>query len=929
MAQSGPLGTLCAVGLALALLLPAGFPAAGTTGEGGASARAIIKGPYLQNLTTGNITVCWATDAPTDAEVRYGRGASFDLSVSDAFQATIHQLTLTGLLQNTTYEYYVVSNSAQSAVSRFRTAPAWPAPFRFGVYGDTRTNHQNHTSVLSLMRTYAPEFYLNAGDLVESGANESQWRTFFDIVSPRSNDTAYWPVIGNHDLPTANYMEYFSLPGNEEYYSFDWGSVHFVALDTTGNFVNGSPQNDWLRADLAASGAEWKFVFFHHPPWNSGLGHGSTITVRNILDPIFVQYKVDAVFAGHEHNYEHARPGNGIEYFVTGGGGAPLSPTGSAWFTVYSESVYHFMTVDIDGNVSTLRAIRENGTLMEQVRIVHPDRTAPAPIPVRAEDAGTGGAVLVNWSGYDEAAQKDVASYRIFSARSDFSNITGLAPSLTAPAGTFSAGVGGLENNTRYYFAVAAVDRDGNMDTRVTAASAVPTDITPPSPPENLRVTERQFTYIGLAWDRGREPDLAGYRVHVNQTGAGAEGPFRVLSGLLLSPGYRADGLEMNATYHFAVDAVDRAAPVPNSSTLSNTASATTKLQIPNGAPEPSSPLPELSVEEDSRTPALLPYASVFTDPDGDPLYFSYRPSAGLRVAESANGSGLEILPAPDWNGRASVRLSANDSYLETAAVVTVAVAPVNDLPVLAGVQPQWSLTEDIPGSVEFRAEDIADNDVALSVATDLTAVIPDLKPGLNYWLNTTAEDAGRLLCTVTVVAQNAMVGTYACRLTVTDAAGGTASADLPVSILNVNDPPVVRILHPADGQVFGNNATIDLAAESSDEDARHGDILSFEWRADGSVLLGRAQNLSGVRLQPGNHTIAVTVKDSSGAGARATVSLVVKAPPAPPLPPPPPPGPPVSTGNGPPFALFAVLATALVIACALAAFLRYRRYRT
>lgn len=917
-----------AVALALAVLVQAAIATAPAAGEGGGSARAIVKGPYLQNLTTGNITISWATDAPTDATVRYGRGGAFDMSVSDATPVSIHQLTLSGLLPNTTYEYYVVSNSTQGAVSRFRTAPAGPAPFRFGVYGDTRTNHQNHTNVLSMMHSYSPEFYLNCGDLVENGADESQWQTFFDIVSPRSNDTVYWPSIGNHDQPTANYEKYFSLPGNEKYYSFDWGNVHVVALDTTGNYVNGSPQNDWLRADLAATGAEWKFVFFHHPPWNSGLGHGSTLSVRNILDPVFVQYGVDAVFAGHEHNYEHARPGNGIEYFVTGGGGAPLSPTGSSWYTVYSESVYHFMTVDIDGNVSTLRAIRENGTLMEQVRIVHPDRTPPAPVAVRAEDAGTGGVVLLNWSGYDEAAQGDVAAYRVFASRNDLSTVDGLVPNLTVPAGTLSAAVVDLENNTRFYFAVAAVDADGNIDSRVTAASAVPTDITPPARPQNLRVTERQITYVGMAWDRNRDSDLAGYRVHVNETGAGAGGPFRALSGLLLSATYRAEGLEMNTTYHFAVDAVDRATPVPNNSTLSAVVSATTKPLITNRAPEPSIPLPELTIEEDSKTPASLPYSSVFSDPDEDPLCFSYRPTAGLIVTEMANGSGLEILPVPDWNGRASIRLSANDSYLETAASVAVTVTSVNDLPVLTGIKPRWSFTEDLAGSFEFWAEDRSDNDTALCVTSDLPHIVSGLREGENYWLNTSVEGPGRLLCTLTMIAQNAMVGTYACRLNVTDSAGGSASSPLEVTISNVNDPPSVWILGPADRQMFEHNATINFTSRASDDDLVHGDSLSFEWRADGSVL-GRTQNLSGIVLGPGNHTITLTVKDSSGAGARASVSLTVKEPVAPPPPPPPPPEPPMERDGGPPLGPVAAAVAALVLASALAGYLLHRRSRT
>jgi hypothetical protein len=440
-------------------------------------------------------------------------------------------------------------------------------------------------------------------------------------------------------------------------------------------------------------------------------------------------------------------------------------------------------------------------------------------------------------------------------------------------------------------------------------------------------LTERQSTYIGLAWDRNREPDLAGYRVQVNGTGAGAEGPFRVLSGLLLSTSFRAEGLEMNTTYHFAVDAVDRAAPVPNNSTLSAAVSATTKLLVPNRAPGVLLPLPKLSLEEDSKTPVILPYSSVFSDPDGDPLYFSYRPSAGLRVTETANGSGLEILPLPDWNGPAEISLSANDSLLETSANVAVTVTPKNDLPFFVGVEPLWTFTEHFAGKFEFWAEDRADNDTILIVATDLPDLIAGIRPGQNFWLNTSVAGEGSLLCKLTLVPENSMVGTYQCRLNVSDSAGGFASASVQVRIININDPPSAGILGPADGQIFENNATINLSGAAFDDDLLHGDSLTFEWRADGSVVLGRTQNVSGVILQPGNHTITLTVKDASGLSDRAGVNITVREKTVPPPPAPPPKRPSVATPAGlPVMALAAVAIAALVVAALAVLFLRRKK---
>jgi len=386
--------------LAAALFFPA-FSASGKDGgEGAAAARALVKGPYLQNLSADGVTICWETDEPTNATVFYGKGGSIGSSVSDGNLSRFHGLAVSGLEPNTTFDYQVLSNSTVSASSRFRTAPAGRAPFSFAVYGDCRTGHENHTDVIRVMRSTGPSFYLCTGDLVDSGASVPDWQTFFGIISPFANDTPYWPSIGNHDTPNRNYLGYFSLPGNERWYSFDYGTAHFVALDTTDDITAGSAQNDWLRSDLERAGAtaEWKFVFFHYPPYSSALGHGSNLTVREALDPIFVQYGVDAAFSGHDHDYEHADPGNGVQYFVTGGGGAPLGPSGRSDFTVYSETAFHFLSVALnaDGRHATVTATREDGSVMETVRLAHVPRPPAPPADFRVT-ANTTTSVTLSW----------------------------------------------------------------------------------------------------------------------------------------------------------------------------------------------------------------------------------------------------------------------------------------------------------------------------------------------------------------------------------------------------------------------------------------------------------------------------------------------------------------------------------------------------
>src|SRR6185295_7904816 len=92
----------------------------------------------------------------------------------------------------------------------------------------------------------------------------------------------FFPALGNHDWVAegaAPYLAYFTLPGNERYYDFVRGPVHFYALDSDPSEPDGitasSVQANWLRLALAAAPEPFQVVYFHHPPYSSG-GHGDT-----------------------------------------------------------------------------------------------------------------------------------------------------------------------------------------------------------------------------------------------------------------------------------------------------------------------------------------------------------------------------------------------------------------------------------------------------------------------------------------------------------------------------------------------------------------------------------------------------------------------------------------------------------------------------
>jgi acid phosphatase type 7 len=147
------------------------------------------------------------------------------------------------------------------------------------------------------------------------------WRRF------RSRTRA---ALGNHEYGTgtaAPAISYFALPARG-YYSYDVGGWHVVVLNTNcapaGGCGAGSPQDTWLRGDLAAHPARCSLAYGHHPRWSSGL-HGSDSTIAALWRTL-VSGGVDVVLGAHDHHYERFAPIQGIRSFVVGTGGRSHYP---------------------------------------------------------------------------------------------------------------------------------------------------------------------------------------------------------------------------------------------------------------------------------------------------------------------------------------------------------------------------------------------------------------------------------------------------------------------------------------------------------------------------------------------------------------------------------------------------------------------------
>jgi PKD repeat protein len=389
------------------------------------AALSILKGPYLQTVTSSGIYVMWQTDSASDSRVTYTPSGGSPSTVSSATTVTLHTVRLTGLSPDTTYTYQVSSSGSAGSVTgpqgSFRTAPTGAVPFRFDVYGDSRTFPADHAKVVAGMVASAPLFVLHTGDICMDSTVESQWAPeFFTPAAPAMRIAPYYPCLGNHEHESPLYFQYFApLPqgggtGGVEWYSFDYGSAHFAIVDTNVTFAPGSAQYNWLVNDLRNTTAEWRFVMHHHPAYSSG-PDGPSPAVQSYLVPLYEQYKVDVVFSGHDHLYERSYK-NGVTYVVSGGGGADLYTSGAHAnpYQVFVKSVHQFASVDINGTTAVVAGRDANNVVFDSVTLNHKP-TAPvanftgapttgaAPLAVAFHDASTGTPTSWSWSFGDGA----------------------------------------------------------------------------------------------------------------------------------------------------------------------------------------------------------------------------------------------------------------------------------------------------------------------------------------------------------------------------------------------------------------------------------------------------------------------------------------------------------------------------------------------
>jgi PKD repeat protein len=200
-----------------------------------------------------------------------------------------------------------------------------------------------HAQTAAVVGQIAPDAVLILGDNQYEDGTLADFNTYYAPTWGRYKAIT-WPAVGNHEYQTPNargYYDYFNGVGVQTgragdrakgYYSYDLGSWHLVALNSNCGSVGGcgagSPQEQWLRADLAAHPAACVLAYWHHPRFSSG-PHGSDATYQAFWQAL-VAFDADVVLVGHDHIYERFNPqsatgvadaAHGLRQWVVGTGG--------------------------------------------------------------------------------------------------------------------------------------------------------------------------------------------------------------------------------------------------------------------------------------------------------------------------------------------------------------------------------------------------------------------------------------------------------------------------------------------------------------------------------------------------------------------------------------------------------------------------------
>ena len=366
-------------------------------------------------------TIMWQSDSSeADAVIEYRMAgaentqtiAATDKGFTDDGSTTyIHEATLTGLIPNTKYEYRVgYGMDRRSDWYPLETDGA--GEYEVLIYPDSQSGDYSGWEEIvknSAKRNPGAALYISMGDLVDNGEQAYQWRTWLDSIKPLSARIPLAPTLGNHEMYTLDwkmrepraYLNYFDVPNNgnatfdRRYYSYDYGDVHYVVLDTQLYESTHEDNHDvhhpdlydvqvqWLRQDLVSNTKKWTVVLMHRDPFQyafnrPGASRAAGFDEEGVLFmPIFDVFNVDLVLSAHLHSYRNRghvrnfeRDASGPLYILTGIAGDARRPNWQQHpldvYVALDREKNNYMTMTVTPNRLVVRAFLADGTQIDE-----------------------------------------------------------------------------------------------------------------------------------------------------------------------------------------------------------------------------------------------------------------------------------------------------------------------------------------------------------------------------------------------------------------------------------------------------------------------------------------------------------------------------------------------------------------------------------
>ncbi|WP_432719101.1 metallophosphoesterase [Pectinatus frisingensis] len=320
----------------------------------------------------------------------------------------IHFAAITDLHSLTAYEYRVGYGNKRSNWHDLSTNDN--SNFKVIIFPDSQSNDYNvwrDTAQAAWNSNPDAQFFINIGDLVDNGEDHNQWNAWFDAIENMIQTIPAVPLLGNHETYTRNwkvrmpeaYLHLFALPEimpkkyQNQYYSFDYGAVHFIVINTQiGEMEQFQPdmlsdELTWVENDIENTQKKWKIVLMHKDVLQYGFQNrpepreeGFTDEGRRFM-PLFDKYNVDVVLTGHLHTYRNrghirnfVRDESGPLYIITGVAGDVRYP--GLWKQHSLDQTLapqpetdNYMTMDASNNVLTFSSFLPNGELIDRVSV--------------------------------------------------------------------------------------------------------------------------------------------------------------------------------------------------------------------------------------------------------------------------------------------------------------------------------------------------------------------------------------------------------------------------------------------------------------------------------------------------------------------------------------------------------------------------------